>query len=220
VKQQDHQKELITTADARRRDAQKVEIQANAELRQAQSQLGDLLVQEQQRRALAAQISAQQAAAAVSRNRNAVDAAARRSAGVGAPRPGNNSQPPVQAGRIIPPPSPGGAGAVAAARSQLGVPYHWGQMSPGNGFDCSGLTAWAWAQAGRNLPHNAAAQYAVTTHIDIADIQPGDLVFFGNPIHHNGMYIGNGQMIDAPHTGAVVRIAAAFRRDLVGVGRP
>ncbi|MCU1345604.1 MAG: hypothetical protein JWL70_1870, partial [Acidimicrobiia bacterium] len=246
VKQQSQQKALISTAEARHRDAQNAEAQAAGELQQAQNQLGDLLVQEQQRRAQAALISAQQASLAISQARKATDASTRtvfaasaqsaarpsvaasggaggspRLAAVAVPPAANNIPArPIPAGPSLPAPSPGAAGAVAAARSQLGVPYHWGQMNPGSGFDCSGLTAWAWGQAGRSLPHNAAAQYNVSRRVDIADIQPGDILFYGSPIHHDGMYIGNGQMIEAPHTGASVRIASAFRSDLVGIGRP
>jgi cell wall-associated NlpC family hydrolase len=228
LQQQKQQRALISTADARQRDVQHADDQARIALALAQAQLGDLLTQEQQRIVREKQLTAQQAQLAIARSRTKVDPAVSpgRVGGAnggngGAPVVRGGGGPPVPAtGRVIPPPSPGAAGAVAAARSQLGVPYHWGQMSPGNGFDCSGLTAWAWGQAGRSLPHNAAAQYYATTRVDVADIQPGDLLFYGGSIHHVALYIGNGQMIDAPHTGATVRIGAAFRSDLIGVGRP
>ncbi|MCU1345077.1 MAG: hypothetical protein JWL70_1343 [Acidimicrobiia bacterium] len=223
------QKDLVAAVNAKQKASQAAEADARTQLAAAQHDLGDLLVQEQQRRDRAQEISAQEAAKVVSRSVNHGATADPAAAGGGGPTGagsgrsgagaggGGGASP---AGRVIPPPSPGASGAVSAARSQMGVAYHWGEMSPGNGFDCSGLTAWAWGQAGHSLPHSAEAQYGVTTHVSVADIQPGDLVFFGSPIHHVGMYVGNGQMIDAPHTGAVVRIAPAFRRDLVGVGRP
>jgi cell wall-associated NlpC family hydrolase len=107
---------------------------------------------------------------------------------------------------INPPPSSGGSSVVAAALSQLGVPYRWGGSSPGEGFDCSGLTMWAYAQAGVSLPHNAAAQHSMGTPIDRSNLQPGDLVFF-NGDSHMGMYIGGGQFVHAPHTGDVVKIS-------------
>jgi peptidoglycan DL-endopeptidase CwlO len=110
--------------------------------------------------------------------------------------------------------------AVAAARSVLGVPYRAFQASPQAGFDCSGLTMWAWAQAGVHLPHQSGQQYASLPHIPIDQAQPGDLVFFYSPIHHVGIYIGNGQMIDAPHTGAAVRVRAMRWDMVVGVARP
>jgi cell wall-associated NlpC family hydrolase len=79
---------------------------------------------------------------------------------------------------------------------------------------------WAWARGGVSLPHSAQAQYDVLRHVARSDAQPGDLVFFGSPIHHVGIYIGGGQMISAPHTGDVVKIQDAFRSDFVGAARP
>lgn len=108
--------------------------------------------------------------------------------------------------------------AVKAAMSQIGVRYVFGGGSPATGFDCSGLTSWAWAQAGVELPHNAAAQYALLPKVPIDQLQPGDLVFFGRDLHHVGMYIGNGQMVHAPYGGRTVTIASIYRSDLVSVG--
>jgi cell wall-associated NlpC family hydrolase len=79
---------------------------------------------------------------------------------------------------------------------------------------------WAWARGGVSLPHSSQAQYDSIPHVAQSDVQPGDLVFFGSPIHHVGIYIGGGQMISAPHTGDVVKIQDAFRSDFVGAGRP
>lgn len=81
----------------------------------------------------------------------------------------------------------------------------WGAAGP-NSFDCSGLVMWAWAHAGVSLPHFSGSQYADTVHIPIADVQPGDLVFPANPGQHVAMYIGGGNIIEAPYTGAVVHI--------------
>ncbi len=114
---------------------------------------------------------------------------------------GGGSDTPIQ-----PPPSSGGSSVVSAALSQLGVAYKWAGSSPGEGFDCSGLTAWAYAQVGVSLPHNAAAQHGMGTPVDRANLQPGDLVFF-NGDNHEGMYIGGGQFVHAPHTGDVVKIS-------------
>ena len=116
------------------------------------------------------------------------------------------------------PASPGAASAVRFAMSQLGKPYVWGAAGPGS-FDCSGLMLSAWAAAGHSLPHSSRSQYSSTTRVPISQIKPGDLVFFGSPIHHVGMYVGNGQMVEAPHRGASVKTAPIFRRGLVGVGR-
>ncbi len=117
-------------------------------------------------------------------------------------------------------PASGRAGvAVREAYNQLGKPYKWGASGPSS-FDCSGLTMWAWGHAGVSLPHSSKAQYSGGRHVSQGDLQPGDLTFYGSPIHHVGIYIGNGQMISAPHTGDVVKIQAAFRSDYVGAVRP
>jgi peptidoglycan DL-endopeptidase CwlO len=115
--------------------------------------------------------------------------------------------------------SPNAQTAVDAALSQVGKPYAWGGVGP-DSYDCSGLTMWAWGQAGVSLPHNSAMQYSATPRVAQSDLQPGDLLFFGSPIHHVGMYIGNGQMVESPYTGLSVRVTAAFRSDYVGAGRP
>jgi cell wall-associated NlpC family hydrolase len=109
--------------------------------------------------------------------------------------------------------------AVRYAYAQLGKPYQWGASGPSS-YDCSGLTMASWAAAGVSLPHSSSAQYGSGQHVSQSDIQPGDLVFFGSPIHHVGIYIGNGNMIHAPHSGADVEIAPAFRGDYVGAARP
>jgi cell wall-associated NlpC family hydrolase len=124
--------------------------------------------------------------------------------------------PPAQS---APAPKGGAATAVQAAMSQMGKPYRWGGAGP-NSYDCSGLMMWAYARAGISLPHSSRAQYAATTRVSRAALQPGDLVFFGSPIHHVGMYIGNGQMVEAPYSGQVVRVRSIARSDYVGAGRP
>jgi peptidoglycan DL-endopeptidase CwlO len=121
--------------------------------------------------------------------------------------------------RPAPAPNPRAQTAVEAALSQVGKPYQWGAAGP-NSYDCSGLTMWAWGQAGVSLPHNSGAQYAATPRVDSSDLAPGDLVFFGSPIHHVAMYIGNGQMVEAPYSGQQVRVVSASRSDYVGAGRP
>jgi cell wall-associated NlpC family hydrolase len=118
-----------------------------------------------------------------------------------------------------PAPNPRAQAAVDAALSQVGKPYQWGAAGP-DSYDCSGLTMWAWSQAGVALPHNSGAQYAATPRVAQNDWAPGDLLFFGSPIHHVGMYIGNGRMVEAPYSGQVVRVNSASRSDYVGAGRP
>jgi cell wall-associated NlpC family hydrolase len=121
------------------------------------------------------------------------------------------------------PTSEKGAIAVAEARKQLGKPYVYGGSGPDN-FDCSGLTAWAWKAAGVRLSHSAYTQYFETTRVPIDAVQPGDLLFFGKngveSIHHNAIYIGNGDMIEASQTGTPIRIRGWRSVDLVGAGRP
>ena len=103
-----------------------------------------------------------------------------------------------------PPPSQYG-GVVGVAMQFLGVPYVWGGASP-SGFDCSGLVMYAFAQVGVSLPHNAAMQYAYGSAVSKSALQAGDVVFF-NGLGHNGIYIGGGQFVHAPHTGDVVKIS-------------
>ncbi|MCO5969653.1 C40 family peptidase [Actinoallomurus soli] len=118
------------------------------------------------------------------------------------------------------PGGPGKAvGAVRAALSQLGVPYVWGGATPGQGFDCSGLTMWAYEQVGINLPHYGGDQWNAGVHVSRDQLEPGDLVFFYSDIHHMGMYIGDGKFIHAPHTGDHVRIADLSTRPFAGAVR-
>ncbi len=91
--------------------------------------------------------------------------------------------------------------AVEAAREQIGVTYVWGASTPGVAFDCSGLTMYAWGQAGVSLPHSSAMQAAVTPDVSREQLQEGDLLFFYNPISHVAIYSGNGMMVDASHPG-------------------
>ncbi len=112
---------------------------------------------------------------------------------------------------------------MAAAQSQLGVPYHWGGESPGVGFDCSGLTQWAWGRAGVSIPRTAQEQYDAIAHVSLAALQPGDLVFWGDGpggISHVAIYVGGGAVIHAPETGEDVRVQAIWNNGLVGAGRP
>ena len=97
--------------------------------------------------------------------------------------------------------------AVRVALEQLGKPYIWAAAGP-DAFDCSGLTMFAYAHAGILLGHYTGTQIQQGRPVTPAQLVPGDLIFFGNPIHHVGMYIGGGQMVHAPHTGDVVQISS------------
>lgn len=100
------------------------------------------------------------------------------------------------------------AAAVAYAESQIGTPYFWGGTSPQTGFDCSGLVVWAYGLAGVVVPRVANDQWQTEPHVAMDELVPGDLVFFGtgNYADHVGIYVGEAAMVDAPYTGADVRI--------------
>jgi len=117
--------------------------------------------------------------------------------------------------------------ALQFAYNQLGKPYSWGGTGEGGFYDCSGLTLRAYQAGGLPLPRTAAQQWNAGAHIlDPGAVQAGDLVFYAsdlsNPatIHHVGIYIGAGNMINAPHAGAVIRVQPAFRGDYLGAVRP
>jgi peptidoglycan DL-endopeptidase CwlO len=153
--------------------------------------------------------------------RQAERAAAERAAQAQAPAPSTPSAPDTPSAPNPPPVSGSGASAaINAAESVLGVPYVYGGASPQTGFDCSGLTMWAWAHAGVSLPHSSQMQYASLPHVSRSQLQPGDLVFFYNPISHVALYVGGGMMISAPHTGAVVSRVAVYWEHFTGAARP
>jgi cell wall-associated NlpC family hydrolase len=161
---------------------------------------------------LATLVAAEQARRAEQQRRESEAAAARRSA--------STRSPSIGAAPATPAPAPNArvATVLAEARAQLGKPYSWGSGGEAS-FDCSGFTAWVWNEAGVRLPHSSRAQLGSVTRIDVSQIQPGDLIFYGSPIHHVSLYVGNGQVIHAPHSGAVVSYGPAFRSNMVAVGR-
>jgi len=121
-------------------------------------------------------------------------------------------------GGLVPPPvdpnSPGHPEIVTIAQRYFGVPYVWGGAGP-SGFDCSGLTMYCYAQIGIQMSHGATDQQRRSTPVALSDLRPGDLVFFGNASysHHVAIYAGGGSVIEAPHTGDVVRYGALGGRD-------
>jgi cell wall-associated NlpC family hydrolase len=109
--------------------------------------------------------------------------------------------------------------ALTWAFAELGKPYVWGATGP-TSFDCSGLTQFVWRAAGVNIPRVAADQDAWSIPVPLSDLLPGDLVFYGQSyIHHVGIYIGDGLMINAPHTGTFVQVSSIWWSDLAGFGR-
>jgi cell wall-associated NlpC family hydrolase len=194
--------------------------------------------------AAAAALAAQKRAAALAQQQAAAAAARQNSGGNnsdgGASSSGGDSGYTNNGGGIVP---PGGKSistsaqrqaAIAFAESQIGVWYRWagaGEVGPTvtstgvqkvPGYDCSGLTMQAFAAVGISLAHYTGAQWDEGMHVSQAQLQPGDLVFFAtntndpSTIHHVGIYIGNGQMVDAPATGEQIGIHNAFRPDYIG----
>jgi cell wall-associated NlpC family hydrolase len=127
-------------------------------------------------------------------------------------------------GGFVPPPDTSAAGvAIAAAQSVLGAPYVWGTAGPDT-FDCSGLTTWAYAQAGVYLPHSSAAQASSFPEVSYGAAQPGDLLFFYSPVSHVSLYLGGGMMIHARHPGpggeVQIGSVAGYGTPVVKVTRP
>jgi cell wall-associated NlpC family hydrolase len=119
-------------------------------------------------------------------------------------------------------------GLARTALKYLGIPYHWAGAGPGQCptgehricFDCSGLTQYVYKLFGISIPHNAAMQFNRCLKVTLKQARPGDLVFFGRPPHHVGMYLGNDLFVHAPMTGDVVKVSKlSSRKDLSGIGR-
>ena len=157
----------------------------------------------------AAKAAAAAAAAKAAADKAAADKAAQEAANNGGG--GGSTPPPAPPAPSTPPVSSGGIESVIAyAQAQLGEWYLWGAAGPDR-WDCSGLTMMAFRQAGIYLPHFSGAQYDAGTPIPVSSAQRGDLLFWtsnGRPsgIHHVAIYLGNDQVIEAPHSGAQVRI--------------
>ncbi len=208
------QQAVATEQAAVRQNAQEIQAQQSA-LAQENGKIAALIKQQQDAEvaAAAAQVArARQAAAQVKAATASSASSSSSSAGLG-----NFAAPPT---------APGGLGAVQAAESQEGVPYVWGAESPKGsahpGFDCSGLTAYAWGQVGVGLPHYSGAQMSDSTPVPLSSLQPGDLLFYGpGGSEHVAMYVGPGTMIEAPETGQVVHLTGLrLGGGFVGAGRP
>ena len=108
--------------------------------------------------------------------------------------------------------------ALAFCKSKLGTPYLWGGTGPR--YDCSGLMMKAYASVGISIPRTSKQQSVYGKAVSKSNLQVGDLVFFGSPVHHVGMYIGNNQYIHSPKTGDVVKISSlSSRKDYTGARR-
>jgi cell wall-associated NlpC family hydrolase len=222
----------LTTAQAETESLTTEYTQARAD---AEAKLGQLIVEEEQRRAReSARLLQQQVAASQSQ-------ATSGGSGGGSPQSGGSTQSgggtggggavssgggsaaaPAAAAPVAAAPavSSRSGRAVQAALGQQGVPYRYATSNPGVSFDCSGLTAYAWGQAGVHLPHQSRSQYASVPHVPKAQAQPGDLIFFYSPISHVSIYLGNGMQVHAPNTGSHVKTGSVNWGKVVGVGRP
>jgi len=209
---------------AREAAARRAAVAAQQEAARQQAAQQEAARQQAAQQEAGRQQAARQQAARQQAGRVQAAAAARSSHRVAAPAPQQASHQSAASGSSGGGSPSGTAGnragtAVAEAYRKLGSPYQWAAAGPSR-FDCSGLTMWVWAKAGVSLPHSAQAQYDGGRHVSREQLQPGDLVFYGSPIHHVGIYVGNGQMISAPHTGDVVKVQNALRSDFVGAVRP
>src|SRR6056297_2508483 len=203
---------------------------------EAEAKLGQLIQEEEERRAresarrLQAEVAAAQAASSNSSSTSSGGGGSGGGGSGGGGSGGGGSAPAASGGTSS---GSGGSGATAApavssrsglavqaALSQQGVPYRYATSRPGVSFDCSGLTKYAWAQAGVYLPHQSRAQYASIPHVPKGSAQPGDLIFFYSPISHVSVYLGNGMQVHAPNTGSVVNVASVNWGKVTGVGRP
>ena len=205
---------------------------------EAEAELGNLIQEEEERRAresyrqMQAEAEAAQQAANARAQQQQVEA--QQQAQTAQPASGGNtsagnggstsrtsaSTPAAPATPNVPVASSRAGTVVNAAMTQLGVPWVFARSDPGVAFDCSGLTMWAWGTVGVGMPHQSRAQAASFPSVPSASAQPGDLVFYYSPISHVGIYIGGGQMVDAPNSGSVVRVATVNWSNVVQVVRP
>ena len=218
-------KELAADIVDARLDAESEINEYTALKAKAERELGQALRDERDRRARAAAAAAAAAAANLVNQRPSTGSS--NSSGSSSPSGSSgssNSSGSSGGNRFDPstiPPTTSRAGiAVAAARSQIGVPYRYAAATEGVAFDCSGLTMWAWAQAGVSLPHQSRRQFSSSPRIPIEYVEPGDLIFFYSPISHVSIYVGGGMMVDAPGVGRTVRLKPVSWSKVVGVTRP
>ncbi|MEX5717908.1 C40 family peptidase [Geodermatophilus maliterrae] len=125
---------------------------------------------------------------------------------------------PSAAAAVAAAPGPAAAVAVQTALGQIGDPYVWGSSGP-DGFDCSGLTQYAYAAAGISLPHSSGAQSQLGTPVARADLMPGDIVYFYSPVSHVGIYVGDGKMVHARTFGQPVAVTSVDQSGYRGAVR-
>lgn len=206
-----HNAQVVSTFTATQKQAEKAREQANAAVEQSKTRFAAVTKQRTQTKAdiakytnLLARLNARQRAAWAAETSPTV------------PQSSIN-----QVQTVLPHATPAQVRvAIRYALAQQGKPYVWGSAGPSS-YDCSGLTMASYRAAGISLPHSAAEQYNYGQHVSFDQLQPGDLMFFYQPIGHVTMYIGNGLMISAPQTGEDVKVIPAntFGSDFVGATR-
>ena len=229
----DQAEQLAESLESAKAETEELTTKYSAARAEAEAELGRLVQEEEERRAReSARRLQEQAAQAISESNSANQSSSgssssgsssRGSSSGGSPSSGSSSSGSSSGaggGYTAPSVSSRSGIAVQAALAQRGVPYRYATSIPGVGFDCSGLTAYAWGQAGVGLPHQSRAQFAATPRVPISQAQAGDLLFFYSPISHVSIYLGNGTQVHAPSTGKLVSIASVNWGKVVGVGRP
>ncbi|WP_078901499.1 C40 family peptidase [Actinacidiphila yeochonensis] len=216
------QSAVLSRLAGQRRDIEQTRAEAAgrlARLRAAQSTLADrkkdAAVKLHAAQALLASLPPGQRTAIIASEGDTPDGSSLQTAGAAA-RHGATLRVPLGS---APAPSARAARAVAFAYRAIGLPYVWGATGP-NAYDCSGLTQAAWRAAGVSLPRTTYQQINAGTRVSESQLRPGDLVFFYSGVSHVGLYIGDGEMIHAPHPGAAVRIAPISEMPIAGATRP
>lgn len=241
-RKRDQVETLKATIEDKRQQTERRTAEYEQRRTEAEARLGELIVQEERRRAeaawqaLQAELAAQQAQANSGGNTGSGNSGGNTGGGNsggntgggnsggntgGGNSGGGNSGGSAPAAPPVNVPAVSGLAGVAidAAMSQLGKPYRYATAGP-DSYDCSGLTHYAWAKAGVYLPRNSRAQMAATPRVPAAAAQPGDLIFYYSPVSHVGIYLGGGQLVHAPNSGTTVKVATVRWNKVTGVGRP
>jgi cell wall-associated NlpC family hydrolase len=205
--------------DARKADLERQRAASKAEESAAISAKSKIEAANQQKQALKSQVSGQ-IATLLQQEQQARAAAQTRAAQAGPPRTSSTRRAAIpQNMPNVPAPNGGAAAAVAFAKAQVGKGYRYATSGPDT-FDCSGLTAAAWARGGVSLAHYSGAQYQETIRIGAGDLQPGDLVFYGpGGSQHVEIYIGGGMVVSASNPSSGVKLAGVRYGSASGYGR-
>jgi cell wall-associated NlpC family hydrolase len=204
------QADLVQTEAAKQKVLAQLEKQKKA-LKGKEAQIAQLKKEEAARQAALA-AAAKKAAEEAARR-----AAAERAAAKAAAAKAKTATTKPAGGKVTDnPDGVAGADIVTIAMKYLGVPYVWGGCSA-SGLDCSGLTKYVYSKVGIYLPHSSRMQYGYGTYVPQGELRAGDLVFFYTPIHHVGIYIGNGKMIHA--SGGGVQIGTPYKKSYHGARR-